>query len=281
VKLDPGDAVGPYRIESLIAEGGMGCVYAALTREGERVAVKLVKGELASDNSFRRRFDREARYAAHVSHPNVVEVVDAGVQSGIPYLVERFVVGRSLEEVIDEDGPLPLATVVRLCGQIAEALDAIHAEGIVHRDLKPANVMLDERNDAQITDFGLAKQRNASLLTMPGQAVGSLDYMAPEQVRGEEVSAASDVYALGCLMFTCLAGRPPFADRKGVKVLWAHLQDEPPDPCAEREDVPPGLGQVITSALAKDPSDRPPSASEYARRIREAAPSGPGSAEVR
>jgi serine/threonine protein kinase len=271
VKLHPGDAVGPYRIESLIAEGGMGSVYAALTREGERVALKMVKAELASDNNFRRRFDREARYVAHVSHPNVVEVIDTGVQGGIPYLVERFVVGRSLEEVVKEDGPLPLATAVRLCAQIAEALDAIHAEGIVHRDVKPANVMLDERGDAQITDFGLAKQRDASLLTMPGQAVGSMDYMAPEQVRGEEVSATTDVYALGCLMFTCFAGRPPFADRKGVKVLWAHLQDEPPDPCAERDDVPSALGPVITSALAKDPSDRPPTASEYARRIREAA----------
>jgi serine/threonine protein kinase len=270
-QLQPGDSVGPYRIESEIAEGGMGRVYAAIAPDGEKVALKLVKSSLAGDATFRRRFDREAGFAARVSHPNVVSLIDTGVHHRVPYLVQRFVVGRSLEELIEVEGPLALDAAVRVCRQIADALEAIHAEGIVHRDLKPANVMLDEQGDVHITDFGLAKHSGDSLLTMPGQAIGSMDYMAPEQVRGEEISAAADIYAFGCLMFNCITGKPPFADRQGVKILWAHLQDEPPDPCAERDDVPDGLGAVILSALAKEPEQRPPSPTEFARRFQAAA----------
>jgi serine/threonine protein kinase len=270
-QLQPGDSVGPYRIESEIAEGGMGRVYAAIAPDGEKVALKLVKSSLAGDATFRRRFDREAGFAARVSHPNVVSLIDTGVHHRIPYLVQRFVVGRSLEELIEAEGPLALDAAVRVCLQIADALEAIHAEGIVHRDLKPANVMLDEHGDVHITDFGLAKHSGDSLLTMPGQAIGSMDYMAPEQVRGEEISAAADIYAFGCLMFNCITGKPPFADRQGVKILWAHLQDEPPDPCAERDDVPEGIGEVILSALAKEPEQRPPSPTEFANRFQAAA----------
>jgi len=270
-QLRPGEMVGGYRIESEIAQGGMGRVFAATAPDGQKVALKLVKSDLARDATFRRRFDREARLAARVAHPNVVSVLDTGVHDRIPYLIQRFVVGRSLEQLIDAEGPLELETAVRASLQIAEALEAIHAEGIVHRDLKPANVLLDEQGNIHITDFGLAKHSEDSLLTMPGQAVGSMDYMAPEQVRGGEVTAATDVYAFGCLIFNCISGKPPFADRMGVKILWAHLQDEPSDPCAEREDSPEALGPAILSALAKDPAERPQSASEYARRIEEAA----------
>jgi serine/threonine-protein kinase len=270
-QFQPGDSVGAYRIVSDVAEGGMGRVYAAIAPDGEKVALKLVKSSLAGDATFRRRFEREARSAARVSHPNVVSVLDTGFHNKVPYLVQRFVVGRSLEQLIEDEGPLAPGTAVRVCLQIADALEAIHAEGIVHRDLKPANVMLDEQGNVHITDFGLAKHSGDSLLTMPGQAVGSMDYMAPEQVRGQEVSPAADVYAFGCLMFTCISGKAPFADRQGVKVLWAHLQDEPADPCAEREDVPEGLGEAILSALAKDPAERPPSPTAYARRFQEAA----------
>lgn len=270
-QLQPGDSAGAYRIESEIAQGGMGRVYAASAPDGDRVALKLVKSSLASDATYRRRFELEARLAARVSHPNVVSVIDTGVHQGIPFLVQRFVVGRSLEELIRDEGPMALEPAVRVCVQIGDALEAIHAEGIVHRDLKPANVMLDEQGNAHITDFGLAKHLEGSLLTMPGQAIGSMDYMAPEQVRGEKITAAADVYGFGCLMFCCISGKPPFADRQGVKILWAHLQDEPSDPCAERDDVPEGLGEAITSALAKKPEERPRSAPEYARCIRDAA----------
>lgn len=269
------EAIGQYRVVSLIGEGGMGLVYKALAPGGEPVAVKLVKANLAGDATFRRRFDREARFASRVSHPAVVGVVDAGQHDGIPFIVQRFVEGRSLEQRIEGEGPLDLHSAVRVCREVADGLEAIHAEGIVHRDLKPGNVLLDEQGRAHITDFGLAKQRDASLLTMPGQALGSMDYMAPEQIRGEEVSAATDVYALGCLMFVCLAGEPPFADRQGMTILWAHLQDDPPDPCAKRADVPQGFSAAILQALEKEAARRPPSASAYAQLVAEAAGTPP------
>lgn len=271
VEFHPGDSVGAYRIESEIAEGGMGRVYAATAPDGETVALKVVKSSLAGDPTFRKRFDREARSAARVSHPNVVSVLDSGMHKEVPYLVQRFVVGRSLEQRIEAEGPLPLETAVTVSRQIAEALEAIHAEGIVHRDLKPANVMLDEQGNVHITDFGLARHTDDSMLTMPGQAVGSMDYMAPEQVRGEEIGAAADIYAFGCLMFYNISGAPPFADRQGVKILWAHLQDEPSDPCTERGDLPEALGEAIVSALAKDPEKRPQTPSDYASAIQQAA----------
>jgi serine/threonine-protein kinase len=138
---------------------------------------------------------------------------------------------------------------------------------MVHRDVKPANILLDLGGKAYLTDFGLAKDSQGTVLTMPGQALGSMDYMAPEQVRGEPVTGASDIYALGCVVFECLSGRPPFADRQGMRVLWAHLQDEPPDPCAGRTDIPSGFTQILMAALRKDPRERPASSVEYVRSL--------------
>lgn len=270
-KPKPGESVGPYRIGAEIGAGGMGSVYEATSADGEKVALKLVKPELASDATFRRRFEREARFASLISHPNVVEVLDTGIDRRIPYIVQRFVVGRTLEQEVDDKGPLPVQRIVEICTQIAAGLEAIHAQQIVHRDLKPANVMLDDAGNVHITDFGLAKQTDASMLTMPGQALGSMDYMSPEQVRGQDVQPTSDIYALGCITYTCVAGRPPFADRRGMKVLWAHLRDEPPDPLAERDDVPAAFGEVLLSAMAKEQEQRPQSASAYARMLAQAA----------
>ena len=167
----------------------------------------------------------------------MVPVLDSGEHEGVPYMAQPFIRGGSLQEKLEREGKLDLETAVTLCLQIAKGVGALHAHRMVHRDLKPANILLDEDGSAFVADFGLAKDLEASLITKPGQAVGSLDYMAPEQIRGEKVTSAADVYSLGCVMFQCLAGEPPFADRQGMQVLWAHLRDEPPNPCAERPDV--------------------------------------------
>lgn len=263
--------LGPYRIESVLGVGGMGHVYRATAPDGEEVALKLVKSDLARDTVFRKRFEREARIAQTVTDAHVVPVLDTGEQEGIPYLTQRFIRGGSLAEVIERDGKIDLELASRVARDAGHGLDALHAQNLIHRDVKPANILLDDKGVIYITDFGLAKDTQGSLLTRPGQALGSLDYMAPEQIRGEDVTAATDVYGLGCVMWECLLGKPPFADRQGMRVLWAHLQDEPPDPSTQSPDVPPAVGQVILRALAKEPADRPQSAGEFGRLMAEAA----------
>jgi serine/threonine-protein kinase len=271
----PGDFVGPYRVQAMLGEGGMGRVYRAVAPDGAVVALKVVKAQLARDEVFRRRFEREAGAAARVAHPNVVPVVDRGEHAGVPWMAQKFITGGSLEDRIKRDGRLGLRDALDLCTQIADGLDALHAVGLIHRDVKPGNVLLDgSSGHAYITDFGLMKDREASVLTRPGQALGSMDYMAPEQIRGEEVTPQADIYALGCLMFECLAGHPPFADRQGMRILWAHLQEEPPDLCTERSDLPPDVGWAVTRALEKEPEKRPPTATAYAHMVRVAALGG-------
>ena len=270
-ELGVGEVIGPYRVEAMLGVGGMGHVYRAVGPDGDQVAVKMVKRDIAADETFCRRFDREARIARQVSHPHLVPVLDAGEHDGIPYLVQRFVGNGSLADRLEREGPRPLAEIVGVCQQVAGALDELHSRGLIHRDVKPANILLDESGVAYITDFGLAKDTQGSLLTKPGQALGSLDYMAPEQVRGTEVSAASDVYALGCVTFECATGAPPFADRKGMRVLWAQLQDPPPDPREKRPELPEATAAVILRALEKEPSERPQSAGEFASELKAAA----------
>ncbi|MBA3261119.1 MAG: serine/threonine protein kinase [Thermoleophilaceae bacterium] len=267
MELTRGAVIGPYTVEALLGVGGMGRVYQAVDPHGERVALKVVKRELAQDRIFRRRFDREADIAVRVKHPHVVPVLDKGEHDGIPYLAQSFIRGGSLADKLERDGSLDVEYAVRICLWVAAGLDAVHAAGLVHRDVKPGNILLDEQGVAHITDFGLAKDSQASILTRPGQALGSLDYMAPEQIRGEEVSAASDVYALGCVMIECLCSTPPFGDRKGMQVLWAHLRDEPPDLRASRPDLSPELSATIRMALEKEPAKRPATATAYARLV--------------
>ena len=269
-----GETVGPYRIDSVLGVGGMGHVYLAVGPDGESVALKLVKADLARDTVFRKRFDREARIAQQVRHPNVVPVLDTGEDNGVPYLAQRFVGNGNLADKIEAGDQLDLETLAKVCTEVAAGLDALHQNGLVHRDVKPANILLDESGTAYITDFGLAKDSQGSLLTRPGQALGSLDYMAPEQIRSEEVNAATDVYGLGCVMWECICGAPPFADRQGMRVLWAHLQDAPPNPCTKREGLPPAVGDVVMRALEKDPASRPQSAGEFADSVRAAAGAG-------
>ncbi len=271
-----GAKVGEYRIESVLGVGGMGIVYRASGVDHERVAIKLIKRDFARDETFRRRFKREARIAQTVRNPHVVPVIDTGEHDGILYLAALFIEGGSLEGKLEHRGALEVPTVVRICGQVADGLEALWAAGMVHRDIKPGNILLDSAENAFITDFGLAKDSQGTALTRPGQALGSMDYMAPEQIRGEQVTAATDIYALGCVMFECIEGRPPFADRGGMRVLWAHLREEPPDPT--RDDIPHAFTQALKVALRKQPSERPSTSVEYARSLSRAAgiPDGVG-----
>src|ERR671919_1049636 len=223
----------------------MGRVYRATAPGGEAVALKLVKADLARDTVFRKRFDREARIAQRVSHPNLVPVLDTGEENGIPYLTQRFIQGGTLGDQIEKLGPLSIETALRGVSEVAGALDALHANDLIHRDVKPANILVDEQGVSYITDFGLAKDTQGSLLTRPGQAVGSLDYMAPEQIRGEEVTAATDVYALGCVIYECVAGKPPFGGRPSMRVLFAHLQEAPPDIAGSRPDINAATAKAI------------------------------------
>jgi serine/threonine-protein kinase len=266
-----GTSVGDYRVESVLGIGGMGRVYRAVGSDGTPVALKLVKFDLAGDQIFRRRFDREVRIALRVNHPNVVPVLDAGEHDGVPYLVQKLIGSGTLEERLKSGGPLDLETAVPLCTQVAGGLDAVYAAGLVHRDVKPANILLDEDGAAHITDFGLSKDLQGSVLTRPGQALGSMDYMAPEQIRGDAVTAATDVYALGCVMQEALTGSPPFASRTGMHVLWALLQDDPPDVTEERPELGADVAAVIRRALEKNPTKRPQTAGEFAREFQAAA----------
>src|SRR5262245_15898100 len=255
----------------MIAQGGMGRVYRATGPFGEEVALKLLKADLARDEVVRRRFDREARIAQRIVHGHVVPVLDVGEHEGTPYLAQAFVRGGSLADKIDRLGKLSIGDAVTMLVEVGGGLNAIHEVGLVHRDVKPANILLDEQGVCYITDFGLAKDSQGSQLTRPGQAVGSLDYMAPEQIRAETVGPATDVYGLACVMVCALTGQPPYADRTGMGVLWAHLQEEAPNPCDVRPELPAALGAAVLAGLAKDPADRPQSTLEYAEAIAAAA----------
>lgn len=256
-----GTELAGYRIEALIGRGASGGVYLAEhVRLGRKVALKILSPELAADDVFRQRFIRESRLAAELDHPGIVTVYDAGEQDGIPYLSMRLVEGTDLATVL-ERGRLDPERAVRLLSQVAEALDAAHARGLVHRDVKPANILLapapGSPERAFLSDFGIAK-RSGSLpeLTRTGHFVGTLDYVAPEQIRGEEIDARADQYSLACVLYHCLTGEPPFARPSEVAVIYAHLNDDPPRPSARRPDLPAGLDAVLERGLAKAREDR-------------------------
>ena len=272
-----GDAVGPYRLESVLGEGGMGQVFrAAHAQSGAVVALKLLKPDAASDPSLIRRLLREARAAGTVEHRHLVGLLDAGQADGQHYLALELVPGVTVGQRIDAEGPLPLDDVVRIAADVAAGLDALHGAGIVHRDIKPSNVLLDTDGAARLTDFGLAKGHDYSALTLPGQMLGTIDYLAPELIRGDEPTAGSDIYAFGCLVYACVAGGPPFGGRGMLQIGVGHLDEEPPDPCAQRPDAPEGFGEAVRFALRKAPAERPATATAYARLIAVGAGGGSG-----
>jgi hypothetical protein len=269
-ELSDGDAFAGYRIERRLGRGGMGILYLALEPGLERrVALKLIAPEAATDEVFARRFAEESRIAASIEHPNVVPIYAAGEEGGVPYIAMRYVAGADLAQRLAREGRLDPAAAVELIAQVGNGLDAIHAAGLVHRDVKPANVLLsggDGAEHAYITDFGVARNVSTeSGLTHTGRFVGTLDYVAPEQISGGAVDARVDVYALGCLLFKLLTGEVPFPRDGEAARLYAHLNDPPPSPSLYVPEVSMALDDVVIRAMSKPPEDRYPSAGDLGR----------------
>ena len=265
--------LGPYRLGAVLGEGTMGVVYKATRPDGEVVALKVLKLALAEDETYRQRFRHEARAAQEVQHAHLVPVLDAGVADGRAYLAVAYVAGRSLAEQLQAEGPLAVIDVARIAAQLGAALDALHRRGLVHRDVKPANVMVAKDAGAALTDFGLAKGTGYTVLTRAGQVVGTMDYLAPELIRGGSATPATDIYALGCVLVECLTGAPPFGHRDLFEVGAAHLDEIPPDPSEARPDVSAAVSEVVLLALAKEPDARPATGTMYAHLLRAAAAS--------
>jgi len=261
-----GTHIGPYLVGTKVGEGATGAVYHAVrTADGLEVALKVMKRALSGDATFRARFRREARVAAEVQHPNLVPVVEFGEEGRLVFVATEFRDGGSLADLIETDGRLPLADCKRLAGEIAAGLEALHEHEIVHRDVKPSNVMLDRAGTASLTDFGLARGHSHTVLTKTGQPLGTLDYIAPELIEGKQATPESDVYALGCLLYECVTGFTPFAERGIFEVCVAHLEEEPPDPRERRDTLSEEFTWSLLRALKKDPAKRPPTATSYAR----------------
>jgi serine/threonine-protein kinase len=274
VTLEAGAVLGRYRVESLIGRGGMGAVYLATDTQLDRpVAFKVLSPELTDDGRFRDRFMAESRIAASLDHPNIVPVYEAGEIDGQLFIAMRYIDGQDLSDVLAARGALSIALAVRIVTAVAAALDAAHAKGLVHRDVKPGNVLLagsDEAPHVYLTDFGLTKRIGDASMTAAGQIVGSIGYVAPEQVEGRPVDARTDVYSLGCLAYEILVGAQPFRRDSEMAVLMAHVADPPPSLLASRPELPEALDAAVAQAMAKDPGARFASAGEFAAALSEA-----------
>lgn len=282
-----GRQLAGYLLQDEIGRGGMAVVYRAEDlRLGRTVAVKLLAPELARNDTFRQRFAHESRVAAAIDHPHIVPVFEAGETEGVLYIAMRYVQGRDLRALLDRDGPLPLETACRIGLQVASALDAAHAHDLVHRDVKPGNILIAEGTDsdrpehAYLTDFGLTK-KSLSLtgFTSVGQFVGTLDYVAPEQISGRPVDGRCDVYSLACVLFEMLTGAPPFRRDDDMALLWAHQYDPPPALTQQRPDLPESVDTVFAQSLAKAPDDRYETCRGFVAALRAAGrAAGPGPA---
>lgn len=260
-----GTELGGYRIEEPLGRGGTSVVYRAEhVRLGRRAALKLLTPAFG-EADFSDRFLRESRLAASLDHPSIVPVYDAGEQDGVLYIAMACVEGRDLRSLLAEEGRLPPGRALRIVGQIASALDAAHARGLVHRDVKPANILVGDGDRAYLSDFGVVKEVARNGTTRTGTFVGTSEYCAPEQIEGREVTARTDVYALACVLYECLAGKPPFHRDSEVAVLNAHLHAPPP----KLEQA--GVGAAIAKALSKSPLDRYGSCGEFVAAARAAA----------
>jgi len=269
-----GSRIAGYRLEEQIGEGGMAVVFRARDeRLYRQVALKILSPALAADGEFRRRFIRESRSAAAVDDPHIVPVFEAGEANGVLFIAMRYVPGGDVGTLVRRLGPLPAARAAAIISAVASALDAAHAAGLVHRDVKPANMLVDARpgrpDHVYLSDFGLTKGSwSSTSLTAAGHFMGTLDYSAPEQIRGQQVDARTDEYALACVAFVLLSGQPPFHRNEAMAVMYAHLSMPPPTLTSLRPELPPEVDEIMRRALAKAPEDRYPSCGEFADALR-------------
>ena len=277
-----GTELGGYRIQRVIGRGGMSSVYLAEhTRLGRLVALKLLSPELAGSERFRDRFLRESKLAASLDHPNIVPIYDADEVGDVLFIAMRYVEGSDLKDAIRAGGRLDAVRTAAIVGQVASALDAAHAHGLVHRDVKPGNVLLTPEDHVYVSDFGLTKRAlSVSGLTATGQLVGTIDYVAPEHIKGDVVDGRADVYSLGCVIVECLTGHVPYPRDLEVGVLWAHVEEPPPTVTGERPDLPAEVDDVVSSAMAKDPNGRTATAGQVASGLRSALRLEPPTGEV-
>jgi serine/threonine-protein kinase len=259
-----GRSVGPYRIERVLGEGAVGVVVAA-ARDGEQFALKVLRPQQAGDAAVLARFRREASLARGIDPRHVVPILDVGESSGVTYLAMPYYDGGSLADRLLDRGALGIDETLDLAAGLGRGLDELHRRGIVHRDVKPSNVLLDSVDVPALSDFGLARAADSTRLTADGQIVGTPHYLAPELIEGEEATSASDIYALGCVLYECLTGRPPFAGRSVAAVGFAHLAEQPPDPRELRAGVSAELAEALLLPLEKDPGSRPTSGTALAR----------------
>ena len=270
--------IASYEMVEELGRGGMAVVYRARdVRLGRWVALKVLGEDLARDEAFRRRFIRESRAAAAVDHPNIVPIFDAGEANGVLFIAMRYVGGQDVHRLLNRTGPLPSARATGIVAQVASALDAAHACGLVHRDVKPANMLLDglaedgSEDHVYLSDFGISKtSQSTTNLTLTGQVLGTLNYLAPEQIEGRGVDGRADAYSLACAAFEMLAGVPPFRREQSLAVMWAQLSATPPPLTSMRGDLPAAVDQVMARGLAKPPEDRYPSCRAFAAALQDA-----------
>ncbi|MGB2953505.1 MAG: protein kinase [Gaiellaceae bacterium] len=253
-----------YELERLVGTGGMSSVYCARDRLLERkVALKILHEHYTGDDDYVERFRREARAVAQLSHPNIVTVIDRGEQDGRQFIVFEYVDGENLKELVEREGRLPVRDAIELALQVGRALAFAHAQGLVHRDVKPQNVLLNDDGRAKVTDFGIAREIDVEGLATTGTVLGTSEYIAPEQARGEHVDVHTDVYSLGVLLYELLTGQVPFSGDNFVTVAMRHVNDPVPSVRDRRPDVPARLDAAVGRAMAKDPGDRWQSMDEF------------------
>jgi Protein kinase domain len=259
-----GDEFAGYRLRAVLGRGGMSVVYQAENpRLGSLIALKVLAPELAADDAFRARFLEESRIAASLNHPNVIPIYDMGSHQDLLYIAMRYVSGTDLRQVMKKRGRVIPATAIFLLGQAARALDAAHRQGLVHRDVKPGNLLIERGSDegdpdhVYLSDFGITKHAMSRTgLTSTGQFLGTIDYVAPEQIRGMSVLGLADQYSLGCVLYECLTGRVPFEKDLDAAIIFAHAEETPTMPTVLRPDLPPAVDEVFARVLAKQPGDR-------------------------